>query len=335
MKREASFWKKIEDEKVVCGLCSHNCKIDKNKTGICGVRKNENGKLYSLIYGSCSSMAADPIEKKPLYHFYPGTNAFSMGTVGCNFKCAHCQNYSISTADSQFSYIKELTPENVIELAKQYNCEGVAYTYNEPTIWHEFCFDSAKLVKKAGLYTCYVTNGYMSEDPLRELSSVLDAMNIDVKAFNEDFYRKICKARLEPVLNTCKIAKELGIHIELTYLVIPTKNDSLDEIKDFCKWIVKDLGNDTPVHFSRFHPDHDLLDISATSMETLLKIYDVAKENGVLYPYLGNVAHGDYENTLCPKCGNVCIERKGYSIYLTGFSSGNCAKCGNNLPIVY
>jgi len=334
MKREASFWNKIEDKKVQCSLCSHNCKINEGKEGICSVRKNENGKLYTLIYGSCSSIAADPIEKKPLYHFYPGTNAFSMGTVGCNFKCDHCQNYSISTGDPQFSYTKELTPEQAVELAKQHDCQGVSYTYNEPTIWHEFCYDSAKLVKKAGLYTCYVTNGYISKDALKDISPYLDAMNIDVKAFNDDFYKKICKAHLEPVLNTCMLAKELGIHIELTYLVIPTLNDSSDEVNKFCSWVVEKLGNSTPVHFSRFHPDHNMTDIPRTPMETLLKSYDIAKAVGVLYPYLGNVAQGDYENTFCPKCGNVCIERKGFFINLDGSIDGKCVKCGNVLPIV-
>jgi len=334
MKKEANFWKKIEDKKVQCNLCFHSCKITEGKVGICGVRKNENGRLYTLIYGSCSSMASDPIEKKPLYHFHPGTNAFSMGTVGCNFKCSHCQNYSISTADSQFSYMKEITPEQVVNLVKQYNCQGVSYTYNEPTIWHEFCYDSAKLVKKAGLYTCYVTNGYISEDPLRELSPVLDAMNIDIKAFKNNFYKKICKARLEPVLDTCILAKELDIHIELTYLVIPTLNDSLDEIRDFCRWVVDKLDKNTPVHFSRFHPDHDMTNISITPMDTLLKIYNIAKETGISYPYLGNVSQGYYENTVCLKCGSVCIERRGYSINLDGFEDGKCKKCGNVLQII-
>lgn len=334
MKRVASFWNKIDGKKVQCNLCSHGCKISDDKVGICGVRKNENGKLYTLIYGSCSSIAADPIEKKPLYHFNPGTNAFSMGTVGCNFNCNHCQNYSISTAAPQFPYMREITPEQVVELAKEYSCQGVSYTYNEPTIWHEFSFDSAKLVTKAGLYTCYVTNGYITEDALKEISPYLNAMNIDVKAFNDDFYKKICKARLEPVLRTCELAKELGIHIELTYLVIPGHNDSIDEVKKFCSWIVEKLGSSTPVHFSRFHPDHNMTDIPRTPMETLLKIYNVAKEVGVLFHYLGNIAHGDYENTTCPKCGSVCIERNGYYITLSGLVDDKCVKCGYVLPIV-
>lgn len=334
MKKEASFWKKLENKKVQCNLCSHNCKISKDKTGICGVRKNEEGKLFTLIYGSCSSLAADPIEKKPLYHFYPGTNAFSMGTVGCNFKCDHCQNYSISTANPKLSYLKEITPEQVVELTKEYSCQGVSYTYNEPTIWHEFCFDSAKLVKKAGLYTCYVSNGYIGEDALKEISSYLDAMNIDVKAFNNDFYKKICKARLDPVLKTCELAKELGIHIELTYLVIPGYNDSIDEVKSFCKWIVETLNSYTPVHFSCFHPDHNMTDVPRTPMETLLKIYDVAKEVGILFPYIGNVIPGDYENTICPSCGVICIRRAGYSINFDGIIEDKCIKCGSTLHII-
>jgi pyruvate formate lyase activating enzyme len=334
MKKIASFWKKINDKKIKCSLCAHNCNIDEGKVGRCGVRKNEKGTLYTLIYGSTSSLASDPIEKKPLYHFYPGSYAFSMGTIGCNFKCSHCQNFSISTAKADFPYLKEITPEQVVALAKQHNCQGVSYTYNEPTIWHEFAFDSAKLVKKEGLYTCYVTNGYISEEPLRELSKYLDAMNIDVKSFNEDFYKKVCKSRLEPVLNTCRLANELDIHIELTYLVIPGYNDKIEDIRNFCRWIVEKLDVNTPVHFSRFHPDYNMTDVKMTPMETLLKIYEVAKEEGILFPYLGNVYHGEYENTYCPKCGSISIERNNYSISLEGLNQNNCSKCGNILPII-
>jgi pyruvate formate lyase activating enzyme len=334
MKKDARFWKGVGNKKVQCSLCSHNCKIDEGMFGICGVRKNENGKLYALIYGSCSSMAADPIEKKPLYHFYPGTNVFSLGTVGCNFKCKHCQNSSISMAMPNCSCIKEITPEQTIELAREYACQGIAWTYNEPTIWHEFSFDSAKLAKKAGLYSVYVSNGYINEDPLREISPFLDAMNVDVKAFNDDFYKKVCKARLEPVLKTCELAKELDIHLEVTYLVIPSYNDSVDEVRQFCRWVVEKLGSSTPVHFSRFHPDYNMTDVPVTPIETLLKIYDIAKESGILYPYLGNVPRGEYENTICPNCGNICIERCGYSVSLNGIRDGKCVKCGTSISIV-
>lgn len=328
MKKEARIWKTISEGKVQCNLCNHNCKISNNNTGICGVRKVENNKLNTLIYGSCSSIHTDPIEKKPLYHFYPGTNALSLGTIGCNFKCLHCQNYSISTADINYPYLKEITPEDSVKYAKQYKCQGIAYTYNEPTIWYEFTYDSAKVAKENNLYTVYVTNGYISKDPLEEISSNLDAMNIDVKAFKEDFYKKVCKAKLQPVLETCIYAKELGIHIELTYLVIAGINDSLREIKNFIRWIIEKLGDDTPVHFSCFHPDYKMTDISRTPMDTMLKIYNLAKQEGLLFPYLGNIIHGDYEDTHCPKCGNICILRNGFIIEKDGIKDGNCSKCG-------
>ena len=334
MIKEARFWEKLDDGYVRCVLCSHNCKIKNDKTGICGVRRNHDGKLETLIYGSCSSVASDPIEKKPLYHFHPGTQAFSVGTIGCNFKCLHCQNYSISTADMSFPYLRELTPEETVLLAKQYACEGIAYTYNEPTIWYEFTFDSARLAKKDGLYTVYVTNGYISEEPLRELSGFLDAMNVDIKAFTDKFYRKVCKAKLEPVLKTCELAKELGIHLELTYLVIPGYNDSVDEVKQFSKWVVDKLDKDVPVHFSRFHPDYKMQDVSSTPMNALLKAYDAAKEAGVSFVYLGNVPRGDYDNTYCPVCGNLCIERIGYRVSLDGLVDGKCSKCGSMLPVI-
>jgi pyruvate formate lyase activating enzyme len=334
MKRDARFWKKVGDKKVQCTLCSHNCEIDVEMLGICRVRKNEDGKLYTLIYGSCSSMAADPIEKKPLYHFYPGTNVFSLGTVGCNFKCKHCQNSSISAAMPDYSHLRNIMPEQTIELAREQICQGIAWTYNEPTIWHEFSFDSAKLAKKAGLYTVYVSNGYINEDPLREISPFLDAINVDVKAFDDDFYKKVCKARLDPVLKTCELARELSIHLEVTYLVIPGYNDSVDEVRQFCRWVVDKLGSSTPVHFSRFHPDYRMTDVPMTPIETMLKIYDIAKETGIFYPYLGNVPLGEYENTICPNCGNICIERCGYSVTLNGIEDGKCAKCGTSIPIV-
>jgi len=334
MKKEARFWKPIGDKKIQCQLCPHNCKINDDKTGICGVRKNENGKLYTLIYASCSSIAADPIEKKPLYHFHPGTNALSLGTVGCNFKCDHCQNYSISTATPDYFNIRDIPPEEAVKLAKENGCQGIAWTYNEPTIWHEYSYDSAKLAKKAGLYTCYVSNGYINKEPLEELSPYLDAINVDVKAFHDDFYKKICKARLTPVIETCEYAKKLGLHLEVTYLVIPGYNDSVDEIKQFCNWVVEKLGSDTPVHFSRFHPDYKMTNVPMTPLDTLLKAYNIAKETGVLYPYLGNVPHGDYDNTLCPKCGYTLIERYGYSISINGIKDGKCIKCGQTVPVI-
>jgi pyruvate formate lyase activating enzyme len=333
MQKKARFYT-TKNNKISCQLCAHNCQISQGKTGICKVRKNIDGKLYNMIYGLASGVAADPVEKKPLYHFYPGTNAFSLGAVGCNFNCRHCQNFEISTANSDFRYLKKYSPLQTVELAKQYNCQGIAYTYNEPTIWHEFCFDSAKLAKKADLYTIYVTNGYINEEPLRELSLVLDAMNVDVKAFDDEFYKDICQAKLAPVLDTCIIAKELDIHIELTYLIIPTLNDGSEELSKFSKWVVENLGKKIPIHFSRFHPDFNLRDIGPTPMKTMFEAYKIAKDAGNLYVYLGNVSHDEYENTICPNCKNLCIERFGYNINLSGLKNGKCSRCGQDLDIV-
>jgi len=335
MRKEAKFWKSIQNKDVQCLLCAHNCKIKEGKRGVCGVRENDDGRLYTLIYGSYSSMAADPIEKKPLFHFYPGTNALSFGTAGCNFKCDHCQNYGISTARPEDIHMREMTPEDAVKLIKQYDCKGISWTYNEPAIWYEFTFDASKLAKKQGFYTCYVTNGYINEEPLREISPYLDAMNVDVKAFNDDFYKKICKAKLEPVKHTCELAKELDIHIEVTYLVIPEHNDSIEEIRSFCKWVVEKLGMETPVHFSRFHPDYKMTGVPATPFDKLKRSFEVAKESGILYPYMGNVPHGDYENTFCPKCGNTCIERYIFSGNVVGLTDSRCAKCGQKIPVVF
>ncbi len=334
MNREARFWQPLDKSKVQCLLCPHRCKIDTGKRGICGVRENKEGKLFSLIYGSCSSIADDPIEKKPLYHFYPGSLVLSLGSVGCTMRCAHCQNYSISTAQPDAYVFQELSPEETVALAQEHGCRGIAWTYNEPTIWHEYAFDTMKRAHQQGLYTVYVTNGYINEEPLRELAPFLDAMNIDVKGFTDSFYENVCKAKLEPVLKTCELAKHLGIHIEITYLVIPGKNDTFEEIKQFCSWVVEQLGKETPVHFTRFHPDHHMTTVPPTPKETLLSIYSLAQAKGLLYPYLGNIAHGNYDNTICPICRRVVVERHGFSTYVTGVKDERCTYCGATLPII-
>ncbi len=334
MKREARHWKLLKNKLVQCQLCAHQCTIKDGKRGLCGVRENTKGALSTLIYGSYSSMAVDPIEKKPLYHFHPGTNVFSLGTVGCNFQCLHCQNYTISRGTPETIPLQEGTSQHMVALAQTHGCKGIAWTYNEPTIWHEFTLDTSKIAHQAGLYTVYVTNGYITKEPLKELSPYLDAMNVDIKAFHEEFYKTICNARLAPVLETCKRAKKLGIHLELTYLVIPTHNDSIDEITSFCHWVVETLGADTPVHFSRFHPDYHLTDVPPTPLDTLTRIYDIAKNEGIQFPYLGNVPHGTYEHTICPHCGATCIERYGFTTKLTGVKNGACRSCGTQLSLV-
>lgn len=332
--KEAMFWKKLTNDKVECELCPHRCKISKGKRGICGVRENQKGKLNTLIYGLATSVTPDPIEKKPLYHFYPGTYALSFGTVGCNLKCQHCQNYAISQAKFESMRFKRLRVDDVVNSAKRYKCQGIAWTYNEPTIWYEFTYDASKVAKKLGFYTCYVTNGFIEAAPLKEISPYLDAMNIDVKSFSNDFYKKTCKAKLEPVLETCKLAKELDIFIELTYLIIPGENDTESEITDYCNWIVENLGEKTPIHFSRFHPDYKMRDSIATPISTLENAYKIAQQSGLKYVYLGNVPHGDYENTYCPKCNELLIERVGFSTRAHHVKEGNCPKCGTQTPII-
>ena len=315
-------------------LCPHRCTISEGKRGICGVRKNKKGELNTMIYGLATSVTPDPIEKKPLFHFHPGTYALSFGTVGCNLKCLHCQNHNISQVKLDDMRFRSLDVKDVVKIAKKYQCQGIAWTYNEPSIWYEFTYDASIIAKKEGLYTCYVSNGFIEREPLEKISPYLDAMNIDVKSFNNDFYKKICKAKLKPVLDTCILAKELDIFLELTYLIIPTRNDSEEEISKYCKWVVDNLGEETPVHFSRFHPDYKMIDSIATPMSTLTRAYEIARQAALKYVYLGNVPHGDYENTYCPACKELLIERAGFSTRRHYVKDGKCPKCDLVIPLV-
>ncbi len=329
MIKDALLWEPIGDDKVHCFLCSHECKIKRWDRGICHVRQNLDGKLSTLIYADVSSMHVDPIEKKPLYHFYPGSQVFSLGSLSCNFMCEHCQNYQISFANAGQLGTTEVPPEQAIQMALERNCRGIAWTYNEPTIWFEYTYDSAILAKEAGLYTVYVTNGYMTPRALEKIAPYLDAANVDVKAFSNDFYKRICRAKLEPVLKTCEGMYELGIHLEITYLIIPGLNDDDTQLTEFSHWAAG-VGEDIPVHFSRFHPDWRMIERPATPIETLEKAHNIATQAGLKYVYVGNVPHR-YENTYCPSCGEEVISRSGYSIKKQGTV---CPKCGLKLRIV-
>jgi pyruvate formate lyase activating enzyme len=293
------------------------------------VRQNLDGKLATLIYAEVSSMNVDPIEKKPLFHFYPGSKVFSLGSVSCNFKCEHCQNYDISFAEAGELGTTEVLPERSVQLALERNCRGIAWTYNEPTIWFEYTYDSAILAKEAGLYTVYVTNGYMTPQALEKIGPYLDAANVDVKGFSKKFYGGTCRARLEPVLQTCERMHETGIHLELTYLIIPGLNDDDEQLRAFCTWAAG-VDCDIPIHFSRFHPDWRMLDRPATPMDTLKKARHLAMQAGLRYVYLGNVA-SEYENTFCPDCGAIIIERSGFRINKRGKT---CPDCGYIAPII-
>jgi len=334
MTTPAAFWKPTHDTTVQCLLCPNTCTIPPGKRGRCGVRENQAGTLVTLIYGKCSGVAIDPIEKKPLYHFLPGTHVLSLGSVGCSLACQYCQNYHISSATPDKYPLQDLSPDEAVTQAQQDGCAGIAWTYNEPTIWYEYVLESAKLAKQAHLATVSVTNGYITPDALTQLAPHLDAMNIDVKAFTDTFYKKICKGSLTAVLEACELAHRHKIHLELTYLIIPGLNDSRDELRDFCQWVATHLQVTTPVHFSRFHPDYRLTTLRPTPVSTLTQAYDIAKQEGLQYVYLGNVPHGTYDNTYCPKCKNLLIERIGFSAHLLGLEQGRCTVCHTPIPII-
>ncbi|OQA56085.1 MAG: molybdenum cofactor biosynthesis protein A [Euryarchaeota archaeon ADurb.Bin294] len=317
-----------------CNLCNHHCRIADTKTGICGVRRSLRGQLIAETYGRVSSEAVDPIEKKPLYHFLPGTLSYSLGGVGCNFSCSHCQNWHISHASFDCIRQKTLSPEEGVKRAIASGSSSISWTYNEPTIWFEYTQDMARLAHQQGLKTVYVTNGYMTEDALTDLAPDLDAWRVDIKAFTEEFYHKICRARLEPVLNTTIRAKELGLHVEVVHLMIPGLNDSPEETGKLVSWVIDNLGPDTPVHFTRFHPDFQMQEISATPVRTLERAFHLAKEKGLRYPYLGNVPGHEYEQTWCPHCNNLLIGRSGYSVGPIHLHHGACAHCGKETGII-
>jgi pyruvate formate lyase activating enzyme len=331
---EAHQYARLDGETVRCSLCAHRCTIAGGKHGICGVRVNDGGTLYAANYGLVAAEAVDPIEKKPLFHFLPGTLSYSLGGVGCNFRCQHCQNWHISQATLADLPLMDIPPAAGVERALQSVSASIAWTYNEPTIWHEYALDMGTLAQARGLGTVYVTNGYITEEALDELAPMLNAFRVDIKAFTEDFYRKVCRAKLQPVLDAAVAAREHGMHIETVTLVIPGLNDSEDEMKALITWVLDNLGPDTPMHFTRFHPDYKMRDLDPTPFRTLERIYRQAKDLGIRYPYLGNVPPGPYENTYCPSCGALLIERAGFSSRFVDLDGDRCRRCGERVPVV-
>ena len=325
---EAMFYEKSAGGKVDCRLCARYCKgISDGNTGFCGVRKNVKGKFYSLVYGKACSMAMDPIEKKPLFHFAPGTSCLSIATVGCNFRCLHCQNWEISQPKEITG--EDMEPEKVVETAKAQGAKGIAYTYTEPTVFYEYAYDTMKLASKAGLYNVWVSNGYTAPEAIKHASKYLDAVNVDVKG-NDEFYKKVCMTPgLQPVHDALLAYKKHGVFLELTTLVIPGYNDNEKEILKMVKWVRDNLGVDVPLHFSAFYPQHKMTDAPATPVKTLEMCYDIARKEGMNWVYLGNV-RTERESTFCRKCGQVVIERSGYN---TIYHGDKCAKCGTSVPV--
>jgi len=335
--KEAMFYEKLDGNVVKCDLCSHRCgRITNSKRGICGVRENRDGTLYSLVYGKAVAHAVDPIEKKPLFHFLPGSKAYSIATVGCNFRCGNCQNFEISQMPRERNVIigEDVTPEEIVATAKQYKCESIAYTYTEPTIFFEYAYDTAKLASKEGIKNVFVTNGYITEEALVEIKPYLDAANIDLKSFSDDFYRKNCGARLSPVLDSIRLHKSLGIWIEITTLIIPTLNDSEENLRKIAEFI-KDVGEEIPWHISRFHPMYQLLDLPRTPIATLHKAREIGLEVGLRYVYEGNVPGEVGENTYCYNCGKPLIRRHGYAILENKIKDSECSYCGAKIDGVH
>ena len=328
--KEALFYKALKNKIAQCQLCPHFCVLKNGERGKCGVRENKNGKLFSLVYEKPCSLAFDPIEKKPFYHFLPGQRALSIATVGCNLKCKHCQNYEISQTKEIIG--KEMKPEQIIKIAKEQNIKIISYTYTEPAIFYEYMLDIAKLAHKNGISNIYHSNGYLNQKPLEELIPYLDGANVDLKGFSEDFYKDITGGTLAPVLNTLKTLKKNGVWLEITNLVIPTKNDTEKMIKDMCEWIKNELGCEVPVHFSRFYPQYKLQNLSPTPIETLQKAAKIARKTKLLYIYIGNVPGIKEESTYCPKCKKILIERKGYDVRQINIIDGKCKFCKQNIP---
>lgn len=324
---------KKENEKAICLLCRHYCKLKDGQTGICGVNKNIGGEIKNLVYGHPIALHVDPIEKKPLNHFLPSTLSYSIGTVGCNFKCPFCQNWQIS----QERYINEsiyLSPEEVVQKALQSGCKSIAYTYNEPTIFYPYAKDIALIAQKNGLKNIYVTNGFESPEVIADMEGVIDAANVDLKCFNHAYYKKVLKGGLDEVLDSLKLFKKYNIWIEVTTLIIEGENDSNEELTNIAKFIANELGCDTPWHISAFHPDYKMIDgHNSTHLQTLQRAEQIGKNAGLKYIYMGNVRIP--ADTVCPNCSTKLIEREGFGVIKNILSNGYCPKCGHKIEGVW
>lgn len=336
MIREAMLYRSLAREKVECNLCNHRCQIAPQKFGICRVRQNKDGKLYTHVFGEVIAAHVDPIEKKPLYHFLPKTTSFSIATVGCNFRCPFCQNWQISQVSRRIEGSvsgHKLLPKEVVSQAKSHRCQSISYTYTEPTIFFEYAYETSKLAKEKGLANVFVTNGYLTSEALETINPYLDACNVDLKSFREKFYKEYCQARLEPVLDSIRLMKKLNIWVEITTLIIPGENDGDEELGQIARFIA-DLDPDIPWHISRFHPNYEFTDKLATPLDTLRKAFSIGKKEGLRYIYVGNVM-GESEDTSCPHCGQVLIQRQGFFVATQKVKDSRCSFCGQPIAGVF
>ena len=317
---------------IKCLLCRHYCNLASGQTGICGVNKNENGELKNLVYGKVAAFNIDPIEKKPLYHFLPGSKALSIGTVGCNLKCPFCQNWQISQTGN-LSFSEEVTPEQIVMSAVEHNCDTIAYTYNEPTVFYPFAKDTAVLAKERGIKNIFVSNGMESPEVIEDMKGLFDAFNIDLKSFNADYYRRTLKGNLEDVLDTLKLIKNSGFWLEVTTLVVPGQNDSDEELKQIAGFISSELGQDTPWHISAFYPTYKMTNLPRTSYRALQRAQKIGSSQGLKFIYKGNVSEPG--TTFCPECGTELITRYGYTVSKNIITNGRCPKCNTKIEGVW
>ncbi len=328
--REAYFYKKLQDRVVQCGTCPHECVVLPDRSGRCRTKVNIDGKLYTISFGNPCAVNVDPVEKKPLLHFYPGTKAFSFAVAGCNFRCLNCQNWEISQTTPDKTRNHDLAPEKIVSTASRYGCKSIAYTYSEATTFYEYMFDTSVAARKVGIKNIWVTNGYMSKQALNRLCDVIDATNIDLKSFSESTYMDLNGGHLAPVLESLKTVHRRGVWLEITNLMIPTYNDNIEMVKRMCVWILENLGPDYPLHLSRFFPRYKLVHLPPTPEEVLVEARQVATQAGLHHVYIGNVP-GLAENTVCPVCRREVIQRRGYTIMVNHVDHGKCRSC--NTPI--
>ncbi len=333
--RVALHWEDAGEGRVRCTLCPRECVVSPGARGHCGVRENRGGTYYTLSYGNPCAVHVDPIEKKPFYHFLPTTSSFSIAVAGCNLDCKFCQNWHISQRRPEETYNYRLPPEELIDLAVQSGSESIAYTYSEPTVFFEYMLDCAREARRRGMRNVYHSNGFINEAPLRELCPYLDAANVDLKGFTEEYYSGMTGGSLGPVLRSLRILTEEGVHLELTTLVVPGRNDDPDELRAMCRWIVENLGDSVPLHLSRFHPQYQLHGLPPTPLVTLELARRIAVEEGLRFVYVGNVPGHGANSTRCPSCGELLIHRVGYAVEVRGLDAGACTACGEVIEGVW
>ncbi|MBD3415420.1 MAG: AmmeMemoRadiSam system radical SAM enzyme [Candidatus Aminicenantes bacterium] len=329
---EAKYYQKLADREIECRLCPRFCKLGDKERGYCGVRENRGGTYYTLVYGKACAVHVDPIEKKPLFHFLPQTGALSIASAGCNVNCKFCQNWEISQVrPEQITHI-DLPPESVVRSAQKNNCPSIAYTYSEPVVFYEYMYDTCVKARNKGIKNVMVTGAHINPEPFEDLLKVLDGVKIDLKAFDQDFYTKYVRGELQPVLDAIVTASQSQAWLEIVYLVIPTLNDKVSEIRRMCQWIQKEIGPDIPLHFSRFYPSYLMKNLPPTPISTMEKLKHTAQQQGLHYVYIGNIPGHEGENTICPQCKNTIVKRLGYLIENIHITDGRCDFCGLQIP---